>query len=141
MSKYIFGGSARELGRFGLVAVGQVIDLTDAEASAIASDTNFFAQPVRSKKEVKLTTDTTLVTATHSGKRLVMNHAAPVTLTLPTTPAIGDCFEIFFGSTATDSVTVSRNGKTIDSVAANLTIAQADDSAALYWNGTTWKTY
>jgi hypothetical protein len=115
--------------------------MTDDEAAAVAGHEYYFEQPTRADARLLITGDTTL-TNVESGKKVVSNHLAPCTVTLPASPTAGARFEIFFGDTASaDNITVARNGHTIDGAAANYTLTPALDSVGLYYNGAGWITF
>lgn len=59
------------------------------------------------------------------GQTLVWNTAVPSTYTLPSTPPSAQWF-VILRNTGTGALTVSRNGLTIDSRTANLTLYQGD---------------
>jgi hypothetical protein len=76
-----------------------------------------------------VTGDTTLTTS--SPYVILVNHTAPVTITLPATPFDGQAFKIKDASNnaLTNNITIARNGNNIDRQASNATINT--DSGAL----------
>lgn len=77
---------------------------------------------------------------------LVDSSGAPRTITLPAAPLTGQLYEIRdvgvtgAGSSATNNITINRNGNTIDGVAANLVINQDGAGVVLVFDGTKWVT-
>lgn len=110
MAQYLFGGSARNLGRFGLIQQGDIIDLTAAEIASIGSDANFAPIPAASLRRITVTTDYQAVAA---DRIIQVNHTAAAKVTLPATPPFGTAIEIFDVSAAG----ASANTITIDSAA------------------------
>jgi hypothetical protein len=77
---------------------------------------------------------------------LVNSSAAATTVTLPAAPAVGQIYEVRdVGSTgagfsATNNITINRNGNTIDGVAANLVLSQNGRGVVLVYDGFKWIT-
>lgn len=123
MASYLFGGSARYLGRFGLIQQGDIIDLTAAEIASIGSDANFAPIPAASLRRITVTTDYQAVAA---DRIIQVNHTAAAVITLPASPPFGTAIEIFDVSAAGASVnnisidpgaeTLLSSGKAIDTV-------------------------
>lgn len=68
--------------------------------------------------------------------------AGPWTLTLPATPSAGHMvFLADGGSWATNSLTVARNGSTIEGVAEDLVLNVGGAQVQLLFDGTTWQVY
>jgi hypothetical protein len=99
--KYIYGGTPANIGRFGQVATGQILDLAWQEAAVVAGDSDYALLPTKTQQELKVTTDTTLSTD-DAGKKIVCNHAEAATLTLPAVPDVGDAYQVFMGSGTAD---------------------------------------
>ena len=137
-----YEGPPGDLGRFGQVQTGDVLQLTDAEAAYVEQqgDQNFQAPPQRSRLQRKITGDTTLG-ADDAGKVIRCNHSAPITVTLPVAPAPGYFVQIRHGDkSGGDNITVDPNGATIDGEAGSATITAELDSLAAYWSGAQWTT-
>lgn len=65
-----------------------------------------------------------------------------VTITLPATPTAGTRFRfVDAGHTwTTNNLTIARNGKTIDNVAANVVLSVTDSLRELFYDGVGWRT-
>lgn len=87
----------------------------------------------------------TTLTAAHRHV-LVNSAAAPRTITLPAAPLTGQIYEIRdvgstgAGASATNNITINRNGNTIDGVAANLILSTNGVGVVLAWDGFKWIT-
>lgn len=87
----------------------------------------------------------TLLTGVHRTV-LVNSAAAPRTITLPAAPLTGQIYEIRdvgstgVGNSATNNITIARNGNTIDGVAADLILNQNGRGVVLAWDGFKWVT-
>jgi len=140
---YIWGGATgTQVGRFGTLTKGQVVSLTDEEATAVTGNALWARKPtIQDKKFIQKNSDATLTNA-QSGHVINSNHSTGVTYTLPATPDFGCNFDFQFGSNANGDITLGRNGKTIDGAASNLVLAQASvNRSGIYYNGTEWVTY
>jgi len=104
--------------------------------------------------DVKLSGDLTLtagkfkpyynrIVTTHtavSGERLIVDIVAPITITLPASPAVGDYVTIIDASSAgfgTHNVTVARNGSKINNATSDLVINQSGRAFTLVYVGAT----
>jgi hypothetical protein len=67
----------------------------------------------------------------------------PITLFLPTTPAVADAIVIadHSGTWATNNLTINRNGQTIDGIAQDLTCNINSKLFTLIFNGATWRIF
>ena len=110
MASYLYGGTSRYLGRFGLIQQGDVIELTAAEIASIGSDALFAAIPAAATRRRVVTTN---YQAVATDRIVDCNHSAAMTVTLPAAPPFGTTLEIFDVSSAGASV----NAITIDSAA------------------------
>jgi hypothetical protein len=133
MSRYVYGGPPGQIGQHGYVTTGQNLELTEAEGLAVTADPNWFPVPTRSQLELKITANTTL-TADDVGKRIICNHQAGITLTLPSAPAVGDRFEIYFGEGSSgDDVTIQPGEASIAGVAGYQALeAEIEEAGADY---------
>lgn len=83
-------------------------------------------------------TGSTLLT-TGSTYAILVNHSAPVSITLPASPVDGEVFKIKDASTTgagTNNITISRNGKNIDRVAADAIIDTNGGALELMYDAT-----
>ena len=75
------------------------------------------------------------------GQRILTNISAAITITLPASPTAGS-FVMFVdgdGAWATNSVTLGRNGNTIEGASEDLVLDVNDAWAELYYDGSDWK--
>lgn len=81
----------------------------------------------------------TVVTADYNataGQRLIIDHVAPITVTLPATPSVGDYVTIIDGSTngfGTYTLTVARNGSEINNASSNLSVSVSGHAFTLVY--------
>jgi len=113
MASYIFGGTARNLGRFGLIQKGDVIDLTPAEILDVAGNADFAAVPTAASLRRKSVT--TNYQALAIDRIIDCNHSAAMTVTLPAAPVVGQTVEIFdaAGVATANPITVDSDAETI----------------------------
>jgi hypothetical protein len=93
VSKFIFRGPTANLGRFGSIKNGDILDLTAAEILTVAADTRFSAVPDLATLRRKIVTGNYQALA--ADRIVECNHSADMTVTLPAAPAFGDLIEIF----------------------------------------------
>lgn len=138
MARYVWSGSSRNVGRFGTLATGDVVELTEAEAAYVDNDSGnlFFPEPVAARLDIPKSTAYTVLAA-DDGKTVVSTHSEAVTYTLPAAPSAG--FQVEFVHSGTGDVTIDRNGKTIDGVASNLTLTAG--RVGVYYNGAGWVSF
>ena len=86
---------------------------------------------------VEYTTADTNLTA---GGQYLLNIASNVTLTLPASPTTGDIIRIVAANGIDDgyTLTVARNGSTINSLSEDLTVDTHGLDFIMWYNGTTW---
>lgn len=143
MPNYIWGGATgTNVGRFGPLTKGDVVELTDAEALTVAGNSDWAPKPtIQDKKFLVLNADTTLTNA-QSGVVVLSVKTSAAAYTLPASPTVGVNFDFQFGPGAVGDITVNRNGKNIDGAASNLTLAIATVlRTGVYYNGTQWVSY
>jgi len=81
----------------------------------------------------------TLVPSNHaaqSGERLIIDHLAPVTVTLPSDPSVGDYVTFIDGSSggfSTNNLTIDRNGSEINNASSNLVVSISGASFTLVY--------
>lgn len=65
------------------------------------------------------------------------------TIYLPSNPNMGDTFFVADagGAFATNNLTISRNGMTINDQASDIVLNTNGDSIGMFWNGSTWRLY
>jgi hypothetical protein len=107
---YLYGGTSRNFGRFGMIQQGDIIDLTPAEIASFGADVLFAAIPTPNKRRRIVTTD---YQAVATDQVIDVNHTAAALVTLPIAPPFGTAIEVFDVSSAGASV----NTITIDSAA------------------------
>lgn len=133
MAKYLYGGAAQTQGRFGAVAPGDQLDLTDAEAANLPS--SFLKIPTAYRDKLYQVNSYTVLQADHA-KLLLTKQAGAINITLPAAPATPFFIEIQHGETAgAFNVTVLRNGATIDGAAADFVITPTIGRKGFMYNG------
>jgi hypothetical protein len=108
--RFLFKGTARNVGRFGPLNPGDVISLTEAEADVLTGNASFERLPDNAITGVQVakTGNYTVVSPGDSGKTFLMNQTAgAATLTLPASPAAGFRFEAIIGTAATQNTIVA----------------------------------
>jgi hypothetical protein len=88
-----------------------------------------------------VTTNVTLTTA--SPYVILVNGAAPVTITLPAVPVTGEAFKIkdISNAAVTNNITINRNGKNVDGAAADALINTSGGAIELVYDGSaSWYT-
>lgn len=143
MPDYIWGGtSGANVGKFGPLTKGDVVNLTTAEALAVVGNTDWAAKPTIQDKKFKYLATAATLTNADTGVVIISTHTAPVTYTLPAAPTVGVSFDFQFGNGAVGDITIGRNGKNIDGAATDLTLAIATVlRTGVYYNGTQWVSY
>ena len=149
--KHIYGGPPANLGRFCLVATGQILDLNEQEAAVVADDSDYAVLPVRVPEILTAIETGTTLTNSDSGKEFSCKNTDPITITLPASPKIGCWFGFRMRTSctvyATANTTLGRNGHFIDGEANDLVLVPFGGgqggmlSVGLYWNGATWRTF
>jgi len=82
------------------------------------------------------------VTATNMQGVIADTSGGSFTVTLPATPATGNMVSIVDGADwGTNSLTVGRNGSTIEGAAEDLVLNISGAAVSLIYNGTTWQVY
>jgi hypothetical protein len=74
---------------------------------------------------------------------LVDTSGGAITLTLPTSPGIGEAvyFQDAKGTWDLNPLTINRSGNTIQGLAENLIAANENGGFGLVYNGSDWRTY
>jgi hypothetical protein len=139
-------GSDFEIGTGVYTASGTTLSRTVTESSNAGSALNLSGNAavfVGATAEDLGTTwirKTTTYTAAANDAVIADTSGGVWTLTLPASPASGAYIRILDGADwATNNLTVSRNGQTIDGVAADLVVNIGNISIDLVFDGTTWQ--
>ena len=81
----------------------------------------------------------TAITANHNasaGERLIIDNLAPITVTLPASPAVGDYVTFIDGSASgfvANNLTIARNGSEINNAASNLVVSTSGHAFTLVY--------
>lgn len=108
MTQYVFGGASRQIGRFGLVETGQVLELDETEAAAVEGNPDYARVPTADPEYIALT-ESAALDENHDGRLIQSKHTAAVEYDLPTSPTLGMKIDIRDRSASgatTDSITV-----------------------------------
>jgi len=112
--------------------------------SGYATESSVSAQLLSYKQEISLEIDNTYTTTLASGRRYFVDTSSnSVSLTLPSSPAVGNEIQIFDASAnaSTNNITLDRNGVKINGGTENLLVDIDGGAVALIYTGSTygWK--
>jgi len=129
--------------------VGQITEYTSGTGSLTIGVTGIGGSGTFSDWTVSLTSPPTAAKITYitttgavnTINNLVNTTSAPITLTLPASPLLGDAyaFRDSAGTFATNNLTLARNGKTIMGGATDLACNVSGANFLLWFNGTDWR--
>ena len=142
-TNYLWIGPASNLGRFGTVANGATLALTDDERDTIAAGQNpsyLIVAPVGVKVEKQVTTTYTALQA-DSGKLLRLTFASGATITLPTSPNIGTNLEFAHGPTSAATATLDPGSNAIDGTVATFALTTTVNRKGLIFGSSGWVSY
>lgn len=146
--KYVFGGTARYVGRFGFLKPGDIIDLTPEEADAVATNLQFGKVPQPSEVEEvrtakRLTVSSVLSSSDDRNIFDVVKGAPAITISLPTAPIARAGWNVVIRhsieSTDINPITIDTVGaETIDG--ANFLNLEQFSARYFYYDGANFKT-
>ncbi len=108
-----------------------------SHSNALASDAEMSAMLLNYKQEIAVAVSSNITAL--AGRRYAVDTSAARTITLPSSPAVGDEVQIMdaTGTAATNNITVLRNGNKINGLTEDAIIDVDMDMALFIYSGST----